>query len=144
MVIEYNARFGDPEAQAVLPLMESDLLTVLRAVSDKRLGEVEVKFSSDACVCVVIASGGYPGKYVTGKPISGIANAEAMGATVFHAGTRPQGDKGVLTAGGRVLGVTAVRRTLPEAVKAAYAAAEQICFENAFMRRDIGVKDGLA
>ena len=143
MVIEYNARFGDPEAQAVLPLLETDLMTILRAVSDKRLRDVEIKFTNDACVCVVIASGGYPGKYATGKDIAGIADAEALGAIVFHAGTRPQGDNGILTAGGRVLGVTSVRGSLNEAVMAAYAAAERIRFEGAFMRRDIGKRDGI-
>lgn len=133
-VIEYNCRFGDPETQVVLPLMESDLYTVMRAVHDGRLGETEVKFKNGSACCVVLASNGYPQKYDTGFEIT---VPDGMGAEVFVAGARLENGK-LLTSGGRVLGVTAVGDTLPDAVRAAYGAADKISFENKFCRRDIG------
>lgn len=138
-VIEYNCRFGDPETQAVLPLMQSDLFAVMRATTDGTLERAEVRFSGGASCCVVLASGGYPKQYETGKPITGIAGAERS-ACVYHAGTRLDGDGNVLTAGGRVLGVTAVAETLPEAIQKAYAAADHIHFDGLHRRSDIGAR----
>lgn len=135
-VIEYNCRFGDPETQVVLPLLESDLFAVMRAVTDGRLADVPVVFGKGAAACVVLASGGYPQKYATGKPISGLEEAEKT-ACVYHAGTKLE-DGQIVTSGGRVLGVTATAETLAEAVDKAYAAAGCIAFEGAHMRRDIG------
>ena len=135
-VIEYNCRFGDPETQVVLPLLQSDLLTILQATVNGTLAETEVRFAQEAACCVVLASGGYPVSYQTGYPISGLAEAEKT-AQVFHAGTRLQ-DHDVVTSGGRVLGVTAVAPTLAEAVAKAYAAAKVIKFEGRHMRHDIG------
>lgn len=139
-VVEYNARFGDPETQAVLPLLDADLMQIMMAVREQRLAEVEIRWKPQSAACIVLASRGYPGKYEGGKVITGIAQAEAMGATVYHAGTRREGDA-LVTAGGRVLGVTALGNTLREAVDAAYAAARQIHFEGAHMRSDIGSLD---
>ncbi len=139
-VVEYNARFGDPETQAVLPLLDADLMQIMMAVREQRLAEAEIRWKPQSAACIVLASGGYPGKYEGGKVITGIAQAEAMGATVYHAGTRREGDA-LVTAGGRVLGVTALGNTLREAVDAAYAAARQIHFEGAHMRSDIGSLD---
>ncbi len=135
-VIEYNCRFGDPETQVVLPLMESDLLTAMLATAKGTLAQTEVKFSTDCACCVVIASGGYPVKYDKGFPISGL-EAAGEGAHVYHAGTKLAGGK-IVTSGGRVLGVTATAPSLREAIAKAYAAAEKIHFENCFMRHDIG------
>ena len=137
-VIEYNCRFGDPETQVVLPLLKSDLLTVMQAVTAGRLAETEVVFDEGAACCVVLASGGYPVKYASGYPITGL---EAAGETaqVFHAGTK-QTEQGIVTAGGRVLGVTATAPTLREAVDRAYTAAEKINFTDRHMRHDIGAR----
>lgn len=139
-VVEYNARFGDPETQAVLPLLESDLFAIMRAVREGRLAETDIRWKKESAACIVLASGGYPGKYESGKLISGLEDAEAAGATVYHAGTKKT-DAGYVTAGGRVLGVTALGDTLADAVHSAYAAAEKIHFEGAHMRRDIGSRD---
>ena len=133
-VIEYNCRFGDPETQVVLPLLESDLLTVMRAVSEGRLAETEVRFSRGAACCVVLASRGYPETYEKGFPITVDAG---FGAELYVAGARRAGGL-LLTNGGRVLGVTATAETLPDAVKKAYANAEKVHFANAFCRKDIG------
>jgi len=140
-VIEYNCRFGDPEAQAVLPLLESDLFDIMRHVSDGTLDKADVRFSAGASCCVVLASGGYPAAYRTGMAITGLTEAAALpDVSVFHAGTR-LGQRGApVTAGGRVLGVTATAATLPEAVRRAYAAAELIAFEGKQMRTDIGAR----
>lgn len=138
-VIEYNARFGDPETQVVLPRLESDLLTIFEAVVDGKLSETEVRFSDNAAVCVILASGGYPEKYQTGYPIEGIESAREAGALVFHSGTKREGEQ-VLTNGGRVLGVTAVEGDLDRAIEAAYRYVEQVHFKDAHFRRDIGVK----
>ena len=140
-VIEYNSRFGDPETQVVLPLLETDLLEIMLAISEKRLAETEVRFSKDSAACVILASGGYPVKYETGKQISGLdAEGQVPGATVYHAGTKRDGDS-YLTAGGRVLGVTCTAPDGEQAVRAAYAAAENISFEGMHLRRDIGAKN---
>ncbi len=133
-VIEYNCRFGDPETQVVLPLLESDLLTVMQAVTEERLDEVEVKFSNGAACCVVMASEGYPGKYEKGYPITMSDEARPH---VFVAGASLK-DGTVVTNGGRVLGVTAVEDTLAGAIKTAYARVNEVHFDNAFYRHDIG------
>ena len=134
-VIEYNCRFGDPETQAVLPLLESDLLTVMQAVRNGRLDEIDVRFSDAASCCVIVASGGYPAKYEKGFPITGLE--QVSGACVSVAGAALQ-DGRLVTSGGRVLGVTAVADTLREAVALAYKNVEQIRFEGCFWRHDIG------
>ena len=136
-VIEYNCRFGDPETQVVLPLLRSDLLDIMEAVIDGRLEEQTVEFLPQAACCVILASGGYPKNYYTGLPIAGLEQAEAAGAAVYHAGTKEEEGK-LLTAGGRVLGVTALAENLPQAVEKAYQAAEQIHFDNMHYRKDIG------
>ncbi len=139
-VIEYNCRFGDPEAQVVLPLLKTDLLTVFEAVADGRLDELEIEWEQGAAACVVMASGGYPQQYETGKEITGIEEAAALrGVTVYHAGTRYD-DGRYYTAGGRVLGVTAKAKNLPLALAKAYEAVGLIRFEGAHYRTDIGKK----
>lgn len=136
-VIEYNCRFGDPETQVVLALLESDLLEIMSAVTDGRLSQVDVHFSGEAAACVILASGGYPGKYETGKEISGLEGPFEEGVVVHHAGTALREGKTV-TSGGRVLGVTARAATLEKAVEKAYAAAEKINFSGKQWRTDIG------
>lgn len=139
-VVEYNCRFGDPEAQVVLPLLKTDLTEIMEAVREERLGALEIEWEKGACACVVLASGGYPGKYATGCPIQGLdENGQLPGgaAAVYHAGTKKE-NGAYLTAGGRVLGVTAAAENLPAALEKAYAAAGKITFENAHYRRDIG------
>ncbi|MBO4419610.1 MAG: phosphoribosylamine--glycine ligase [Oscillospiraceae bacterium] len=133
-VIEYNCRFGDPETQVVLPLLKSDLFTIMRAVSEERLADCPVVFSQDSAVCVIMASKGYPGAYEKGYPISIPAD---LSAEVFIAGAKEK-DGSLVTAGGRVLGVTALEKSLPEALERAYDAVKQLRFENAYYRRDIG------
>ncbi len=138
-VIEYNCRFGDPETQVVLPLLESDLFTIMQATTNGTLEQTEVVFSNQNAACVILASGGYPQKYESGKLISGLVNGQLAdgSAQVYHAGTK-QTAEGLVTAGGRVLGVTATQDTLQGAIKAAYAAADQISFEALHRRSDIG------
>jgi phosphoribosylamine--glycine ligase len=139
-VIEYNCRFGDPEAQAVLPLLATDLFSIMRHVTAGTLHQADVRFVSGASCCVVLASGGYPLHYEKGKPIKGLPAVKALPDTwVFHAGTKKEG-KSIVTSGGRVLGVTAVADTLQAAIARAYAAAKRITFEGATMRTDIGHK----
>ena len=138
-VIEYNCRFGDPETQAVLPLLQSDLFTIMRATTDETLDQVEVKFAPGASCCVVLASGGYPVKYESGKVITGLEKAEET-ACVYHAGTKLGENGEILTAGGRVLGVTAVADDLPRAIEKAYGAADHIRFDKLHRRSDIGAK----
>jgi phosphoribosylamine--glycine ligase len=139
-VIEFNARFGDPETQVYLTRLENDLVELLEASADGALGNVELKWSPMASVCVVMASGGYPGSYAKGKPISGLAKAGRLPNTkVFHAGTAQSGDQ-IVTNGGRVLGVTAWAKSLADARASAYAAVERIQFEGAHFRRDIAAK----
>ena len=135
-VIEYNCRFGDPETQVVLPLLESDLFTIMQAVADEKLADCEVKFSNGSACCVVMASNGYPKKYETGKELT---IPDDIDATVFVAGAKLDGDK-LLTSGGRVLGVTATANTLTDAIDKAYKAVEQIDFSNKYYRHDIGQK----
>ena len=137
-VIEYNCRFGDPETQVVLPLLKTDLLTIFQAVMEGKLSEQKVEFLDKAACCVILASGGYPKNYYTGLPISGIGEAEQMeDVSVYHAGTKMEDGK-LLTAGGRVLGVTAVADDLAGAMEKAYEAAGKIHFDNMHYRRDIG------
>nr|WP_326166192.1 phosphoribosylamine--glycine ligase [uncultured Oscillibacter sp.] len=135
-VIEYNCRFGDPETQVVLPLLKTDLLTVMQAVEDETLSDLKVEWSGGAAACVILASGGYPGSYEKGKEISVPADLPDN-VTVYHAGDKLSGGA-LVTSGGRVLGVTAVGDTLRSALEDAYAAAERIRFEGRYMRTDIG------
>ncbi len=137
-VIEYNCRFGDPETQVVLPRLKTDLLDIVDAVIDGRLESQPVEWDDGAAACVVAASGGYPERYETGKPITGIEEAEAVeGVSVFHAGTERR-DGALVTSGGRVLGVTATAPTLAQALEKAYAGAAKIRFDGMFYRHDIG------
>jgi phosphoribosylamine--glycine ligase len=139
-VVEYNARFGDPEAQVVLPRLQTDILEIFNAVIDERLDEIDIKWSDNGCVCVIMASGGYPKEYEKGFEIFGLDEAEKdNNVVVFHAGTKVENDK-YITAGGRVIGVTALEDNLDLAIKKAYEAVEKISFKNAHYRKDIGVK----
>jgi phosphoribosylamine--glycine ligase len=139
-VLEFNARFGDPETQVYLPRLENDLVELLDASASGTLGKMELKWSPLASVCVVMASGGYPGSYAKGKPILGLAEAAKLPNTkVFHAGTAKSGNQ-IVTNGGRVLGVTAWAKDLKSAQAAAYAAVEKIHFNGAHFRRDIAAK----
>lgn len=135
-VVEFNARFGDPETQVVAPLLRTDIVEVMLAVAHGRLDTAAVNWYNKKAVCVVMASGGYPGSYAKGLPIAGIERAEAAGAIVFHAGTEAR-DGRLVTSGGRVLGVTAVGDSYSECIDLAYAAVELISFEGAHYRRDI-------
>jgi len=136
-LLEYNCRFGDPESQVVFPRLETDLGEVLLAATEGRLGELKVTWRDDACVCVVLASGGYPEKYERGKVITGLEAAEALPqVTVFHAGTALR-DGAVVTNGGRVLGVTAWGADLPETIGRVYEAVGRIAFDRMTYRRDI-------
>lgn len=137
-VVEYNCRFGDPETQVVLPLLETDLVDIMEAVWEEKLDQLDIKWSDKSCACVVIASGGYPEKYETGKEISGLdEKGQSPLAYVYHAGTKLENGK-YYTAGGRVLGVTATGADLREALDKAYKAVEAITFEKAHHRNDIG------
>jgi phosphoribosylamine--glycine ligase len=139
-VLEFNCRFGDPEAQPIVMRMESDLVEAMEASIDGRVSEGTFRWSNDSSVCVVLASGGYPGTYENGKRITGLAEAEQIaGVRVFHAGTTKQGND-IFTAGGRVLGVTAHAPTLPAALEAVYAACGKIYFEGMQYRRDIAAR----
>lgn len=136
-VIEYNCRFGDPETQVVLPLLKTDLLTVMQAVHDETLSELSVEFSDEAAACVIVASGGYPKSYKKGC-VMDFGKAETLpDVTVYHAGTALK-DGTLVTSGGRVLGVTATGKDLETALQKAYAAVEEIHFDGAFYRKDIG------
>lgn len=135
-VIEYNCRFGDPETQVVLPLLESDLLTVMRAVTDETLADCEVKFSDKSACCVIMASEGYPVKYEKGYEIT---IPEEVENNVYVAGAKLENGK-LLTNGGRVLGVTKIADTLEQAIALSYNAVEKVCFGNAYYRHDIGQK----
>ncbi|HSV43500.1 MAG TPA: phosphoribosylamine--glycine ligase [Candidatus Bathyarchaeia archaeon] len=140
MVLEYNVRFGDPEAQAVLPRFKNDLVDVMLASCEGRMRAVDLQWDSRACVCVVLSSGGYPGSYEKGKEILGLDHVKDNSfAMVFHAGTQKQGNK-IVSSGGRVLGVTALGDGIEGAIKNAYALVDQISFERCFFRRDIGAK----
>ena len=137
-VLEYNVRFGDPECQVLMLRLADDLLPLCQAVAEGRGLPTSVTWRPEAAVCVVLASGGYPGEYATGFPVEGLDRAEAHpGVTVFHAGTASREGR-LLTAGGRVLGVSALGADIPSAVAAAYAGAEEIRFDGMHYRRDIG------
>lgn len=139
-VIEYNARFGDPETQVVLPRLKTPLCDIVDAVIDENLSDLDIQWSDEACACVVMASGGYPGSYPKGIEIKGLdSDGQVEGACVFHAGTALE-DGVFKTAGGRVLGVTALGSDLKEALKKAYSAVEKITFDGAHYRTDIGNK----
>ena len=138
-VLEYNARFGDPETQVVLPRMKNDIIDVMEACIDGTLDKIDLQFEDNAAVCVVLASAGYPEKYEKGFEIKGLENFEGRDdCFVFHAGTKFSDDKKVLTNGGRVLGVTALGSDLKTARANAYKATEYISFDNKYMRNDIG------
>lgn len=138
-VLEYNARFGDPETQVVLPRMENDIIDVFEACIDKTLDKIELKFENNAAVCVVLASEGYPLEYEKGKKITGFENFKGRDDLYcFHAGTKRDGDD-IVTNGGRVLGITAKAATLKDARKKAYEATKLVDFENKYMRNDIGI-----
>jgi len=137
-VLEFNARFGDPEAQPVLTLLETDLVEIIDAVLENRLDRIQIKWREGASVCVVLASRGYPGSYEKGKVITGLDRLPE-GVVVFHAGTAEK-DGSIVTAGGRVLGVTATGRDIPAALETAYKAVDNIHFEGMHYRRDVGKK----
>ena len=136
-VIEYNCRFGDPETQVVLPLLKTDLLTVMQAVESETLGALTVEWRHASAACVILASGGYPGHYEKGKPISLPASAPGN-VTIYHAGDRLDENGQLVTSGGRVLGVTATGPTLRQALHDAYAAARAVDFDGKYLRHDIG------
>ena len=138
-VLEYNARFGDPETQVVLPLMDGDLYEITEAIIDEKLSEVSFSFSDKHAAVIVMASGGYPLKYEKGFEITGLDYKSQANTFVFHAGTAKKGDI-IVTNGGRVLGVTAVNDTLEDALASAYSMVKTISFENAHYRTDIGKK----
>ena len=140
-VLEFNCRFGDPETQAVLPRLESDLVDAAEATIDGTLERLPLKWSGDAAVCVVIAAGGYPGPYERGQPIAGLKDAARLDKVcVFHAGTRRDAAGQVVTDGGRVLGVTALGATIEQASRRVYEAVERIHFDGAQFRRDIAAR----
>ncbi len=137
-VLEFNARLGDPETQVYLRRFRGDLIDILEASVDGKLDSVQPEWDDNAAVCVVIAADGYPGTYAKGKPVAGLAEAEAIpGVKIFHAGTRRE-DSGIVNSGGRILGVTAMGPTLTDALNTAYSAAERIRIEGSFYRSDIG------
>lgn len=138
-VVEFNCRFGDPETQVVLPLMENDLLDLMSECASGTLSGKKISWSKNSAVCVILASGGYPKAYKKNLPIDGVTKAKSLGALIFHAGTKISGDK-LLTNGGRVLGVTATAPTLQEAVDKVYRAADVIHFDDMHFRRDIAAK----
>jgi len=133
-VIEYNCRFGDPETQAILPLLSTDLLEIFEAVQQERLAGLAIQWKNEHACCVILASGGYPEKYASGYEVS---FGNTGNTIVYHAGTKKTGDK-IVTAGGRVLGVTATGDNLTQAIEHAYKAADNIRFQDSFCRRDIG------
>jgi phosphoribosylamine--glycine ligase len=141
-VLEFNARFGDPEAQVIIPLLQTDLVDIMLAVVDNKLGNLKVEWSRDACVGVVMASDGYPGSYKTGFPISGLDELD-KDIMVFHAGTKLEGKK-IVTSGGRVLAVVAIGKTLPEAREKVYNNISRINFEGCHYRKDIALIKGEA
>lgn len=138
-VVEFNARFGDPETQVVLPLLQSDLLEIMLACSEGNLSEKKILWSDDFAICVVLASGGYPKNYEKNLPIDGIRKAESLGAKIFHAGTKKVDGK-ILTAGGRVLGVTVTEKNILAAREKVYKCVKEIHFDKIHFRKDIAVK----
>ena len=139
-VIEFNSRFGDPETQSYMRLLESDLVDIMLACVDDNLASQEIKWSNQTAACVVLASGGYPGDYEKGKMIDGLNHINDSEVVIFHAGTKLDDNKKVLTNGGRVLNVTAVGDNLELALQKAYQAVKTISFEGMQYRGDIGVK----
>ena len=138
-VIEFNCRFGDPEIQALLPRLDSDLVEIMQACIGGTLDKIELRWRPGACMCVVAASGGYPGPYEKGKIITGL-ESEGEDVIVFHAGTASDGQGRIVTAGGRVLGVTALAADLASARTLAYERLERIDFEGIHYRSDIGFR----
>lgn len=136
-VIEYNCRFGDPETQVVLPRLKTDIIDIFEAINNETLSELDIEWSEKACACVIMASGGYPKSYKKGVEITGLTLGQLDGVTVYHAGTKIENDK-LVTSGGRVLGVTALGDSLADALKKSYEAVENIHFDNAHYRKDIG------
>ncbi len=136
-VLEYNARFGDPETQPIMMRLETDLVDIIEAILDGKLQNIEIRWHEESAVCVVMVAGGYPGKYAKGEEILGLDGLDNETTTVFHAGTAEKNEK-IVTAGGRVLGVTARAATIAEAIQSAYATVEKISFKDAFYRKDIG------
>jgi phosphoribosylamine--glycine ligase len=137
-VLEFNCRFGDPETQVLLPRLDSDLLDLLEATIDRRLHEFSARWTPQSAVCVILASGGYPGSYTTGLPITGLDSLETATAIAFHAGTKRNDSRDLVTSGGRVLGITALGENVADARSRAYAALGSIHFPNAHYRTDIG------
>ena len=136
-VIEYNCRFGDPETQVVLPRLKTDIIDIFEAINNETLSELDIEWSEKACACVIMASGGYPKSYKKGVEITGLTLGQLDGVTVYHAGTKIENDK-LVTSGGRGLGVTALGDSLADALKKSYEAVENIHFDNAHYRKDIG------
>lgn len=136
-VIEYNCRFGDPETQVVLPRLKTDIIDIFEAINNETLSELDIEWSEKACACVIMASSGYPKSYKKGVEITGLTLGQLDGVTVYHAGTKIENDK-LVTSGGRVLGVTALGDSLADALKKSYEAVENIHFDNAHYRKDIG------
>ena len=138
-VIEYNCRFGDPETQVVLPRLKTDIMDIFEAINSETLSDLDIEWDDRACTCVIMASGGYPKSYPKGIEITGLTDGQLEGVTVYHAGTKRDGDK-LVTAGGRVLGVTALGDSLEDALAKSYAGVEKIKFDGAHYRKDIGQK----
>lgn len=136
-VIEYNCRFGDPETQVVLPRLKTDIMDIFEAINNETLSDLEIEWDERACTCVIMASGGYPKSYPKGIEITGLTDGQLNGVTVYHAGTKLDGDK-LVTAGGRVLGVTALGADIKEALQKSYEGVEKIKFDGAHFRTDIG------
>jgi phosphoribosylamine--glycine ligase len=138
-VIEYNCRFGDPETQVVLPRLKTDIMDIFEAINNETLADLDIEWDDRACTCVIMASGGYPKSYPKGIEITGLTNGQLDGVTVYHAGTKLDGDK-LVTSGGRVLGVTALGDDLNDALAKSYAGVKAINFDGAHYRTDIGKK----
>lgn len=138
-VIEYNSRFGDPETQVVLPRLKTDIMDIFEAINNETLSDLDIEWDDRACTCVIMASGGYPKSYPKGIEINGLTDGQLDGVTVYHAGTKRDGDK-LVTSGGRVLGVTALGESIEDALAKSYAGVEKIKFDGAHYRKDIGQK----
>ncbi len=138
-VIEYNCRFGDPETQVVLPRLKTDIMDIFDAINNETLSDLDIEWDDRACTCVIMASGGYPKSYPKGIEINGLTDGQLDGVTIYHAGTKRDGDK-LVTSGGRVLGVTALGESLQDALAKSYAGVEKIKFDGAHYRKDIGQK----
>lgn len=138
-VIEYNCRFGDPETQVVLPRLKTDIMDIFEAINNETLSDLDIEWDDRACTCVIMASGGYPKSYPKGIEINGLTDGQLDGVTVYHAGTKRDGNK-LVTSGGRVLGVTALGASIEDALAKSYAGVEKIKFDGAHYRKDIGQK----